>query len=494
MSGGAGRSRGRHPAFAAVVPAEPVPAFTTVILRVSTAGESTAPSRDHVRDQVAALAAFAAELTWDHVPEPTRQRLQLVVVDLLGVAIAGAMTPEHQRLIASVAPAAGPALILGSGRGAPAHDAAWLNGVAACSLELDEGNKYSRGHPAAHVVPAVLATAAKVGASGRDVCVAVLAGYEVAARLGAACRLHAGVHPHGTWGAAGAAAGTARLLGLDADVTAAAIDAATGLAFATAFSCALDGNAVRNAWVGGANEAGMRAVQLARAGLARNDGTAHTTLGTHLGALDTGWLDRGPSDPWLIEHGYFKRHASCAYTHPPADAVLQLRRREGPLPLDDIAAVRVETHHLAAALDRAFDAAPPGRLAAMFSIPWVVAVALRDGAVEPAHSGADALRDGALQRLSRRVTVTSAADLDALLPDHRGARVVVGMADGTTHRAAVRDPVGDVAHLPFGADDIHDKLTRLLGRGTADSLRTLGAQLPASDDVASLLAGLPVPS
>ena len=103
---------------------------------------------------------------------------------------------------------------------------------------------------------------------------ALLAAYEVAARFGRASRLRPGAHPHGSWGVAGAAAGCARLLGLDADATAAAIDTGTGMPIAGHFSSALDGNPVRNAWMSAANLSGLAAARMARAGVARNTGTA----------------------------------------------------------------------------------------------------------------------------------------------------------------------------------------------------------------------------
>ena len=455
-----------------------------------TSSQVTGELRDDVRLGVAALGRFAADLTWSDVPSAVRERLLLAVIDLLGAAIAGAGTAEHHRLVAAVDPVPGSARVLGAGRGADPRDAAWLNGVAACSLELDEGNKYSRGHPAAHAAPAVLAVAEATGARGADVCTALLAGYEVGARMGAASRLAPGVHPHGTWGAVGAAAGVARLLGLDAGATAAAIDAASGLAFATTFSSALDGNLVRNAWVGGANEAGMRAVQLARAGLARNDGTAAATLGGVLGDVDPGPLDDRLGKTWMIMRGYFKRHASCAYTHPPADAALLIRERDGGIDIGAIDRVRVETYRLAASLNRTFDTTP-SRLAAMFSVPWITAVALRDGVVGPAELDDARRADPALRALAQRVTVVRADDLDAALPDHRGARVTVEMTDGRRLTATVTDPVGDADHAPFARSDVHDKLRRLLGDATAESVVAVGAALPEADDVAPLLGRLP---
>src|SRR4051794_41581254 len=104
-----------------------------------------------------------------------------MLLDLLGVTVAGARTPELRALLAAWDPIDGPAPILGAGRGADPDAAALLNGTAACCLELDEGNKHAQGHPAAHVVFAALAQTAGAGrpVSGRELLSAVVAGYEV---------------------------------------------------------------------------------------------------------------------------------------------------------------------------------------------------------------------------------------------------------------------------------------------------------------------------
>jgi 2-methylcitrate dehydratase PrpD len=99
--------------------------------------------------------------------------------------------------------------------------------------------------------------------------------------------------------------------------------------------------------------------------------------------------------------------------------------------------------------------------------------------------------DPALRALAQRVTVVAADDLDAALPDHRGARVTVEMTDGRRLTATVPDPVGDADHAPFSRSDVHDKLRRLLGDAAAGSVVAVGAALPEADDVAPLLGRLP---
>ena len=417
------------------------------------------------------LAGQTTALSWQSVPARIQDRTLLVLFDTLGVMLAGAETPEVQAFAAQFTED-GRSPMVGLGRRTSADASCWVNGVAVCSLELDEGSKYARGHPAAHVVPAALAVGA--GHRGADWLAAVLAGYETAARFGRATRLRAGVHPHGTWGATGAAAAAARLAGLDAFGMAAAVDAAAGLTLAPHFESALTGNPVRNLWVGAANAAGLAATRLATAGLAVIRDTAAYTFGEVLGEFDPAPLAVTFDERFEILGGYFKRHAACAYTHAPADAVLALRSK-GPVDATEIEAVTIDTYAIAANLDRT---EWPTRLAAMFSIPYVVAVTLLEGAFGPDAGSAARREDPVVAALAGRVEVKATDEFEERLPERRGARVTVRMKDGSERTAEVVQPVGDSGFQPLGWDEIHAKLTSLLGPDRTARLEATVRALP----------------
>jgi 2-methylcitrate dehydratase PrpD len=441
------------------------------------------PAQGSAQQATAEVGAWAAALRWDDVPPRVRDRLALVLLDTLGVCLAGAREPEQARLVEAWRPAPGPAPLLGAARTTTVEASAWLNAAALVRLELDEGNKYARGHPAAHAFPAVLALAAERRAGGPETMAALLAAYEVASRFGRATRLRAGAHPHGSWGVAGAAAGCARLLGLDADQVAAAVDTGAGLPVAGHFGSALDGNPVRDAWMAASNLSGLTAARMARAGVARNTGTAALALGGLLGGFDPDAVTDALGERWDVELGYFKRHASCSFTHPAADAVLALRPA---IPLDEVQEVVVETHALAAGLTRTtWDS----RLGALFSTPFVVAAALVHGHVRPAVSSGDALRDPRVAALATRVVVREAAGLTARLPDERAARVTVRGPSGDVTRE-VPNPVGDSAFHPMDAAALQDLLSELLGSGTATELARCSAGIAAAEDVSTPLRRL----
>lgn len=434
------------------------------------------------------LAAWSSALRWADVPAPVQQRLQLVLLDALAVTLLAGRLPERAPLVAAWDPGPGDCPVLGAGVLTGPEPAAWLNASAMVSLELDEGSKHAAGHPAAHGFPAVLALAAHRGADGPTTLVALLVAYEVAARAGRATRLRPGMHPHGSWGAAGGAAGCARLLGLDAAGTAAAVDTALGMPVAGHFSAALDGNPVRDQWLGATALTGLAAARLAASGLAHPTGTAARSLGELLGEFRPGELTAGLGSRWDVELGYLKRHSACAFTHPATDAVLGLRDQLVPA---EVERVLVEVTSAAAQLS----ALPgPTRLAAMFSLPYVVATALVHGVVEPASYAPERRADPALAALAATVEVRAAADLDARLPDERGARVTVGLTGGRELRAAVRNPVGDADREPFDEASLLALLDRLLGPGDALArLRRCVADLPSAPTVRPVLAPLAAP-
>ena len=438
------------------------------------------------REATQALAEWAAAVRWADVPEDARDRMSLVLLDSLGVTVLGARQPEQRALVEAWRPAPGPAPLVGGGRSTTVEAAVWLNASALVRLELDEGHKYAKGHPGAHALPAVLALAAERGADGAETAAALLVAYEVAARFGRATSLRPGAHPHGSWGVAGAAAGCARLLGLPAERLAAAIDTGAGMPVAGHFASALDGNPVRDAWMSASNLSGLAAARMAAAGIARNTGTAATSLGELLGTFDPTALTAELGDRWDVRNGYFKRHASCSFTHPVADAVLELRPT---LPADpaDVEAVLVETHSLGAGLARqTWDS----RLGALFSTPFVVAAALVHGHVRPEASAEEVRGDPRVQTLARRVRVVAAPDLDARLPAERAARVTVRVA-GRDRSLEVPNPVGDAAHHPLSEPDVLDLLSGWLDdEETVTVVREVVSGLPGAADVGPLLGRL----
>jgi 2-methylcitrate dehydratase PrpD len=159
------------------------------------------------------LGNFIARVALHGVPAEARAVAKIGFIDSIATMIAGRHEDAARILCASLEPL--PAVrsrVWFSARRCAAPEAAWLNGVAAHALDFDD--VALRGHPSAVLVPAILAEAEEIDATGSAMLDAYVAGYEVWANLVDREKdMHhtKGWHPTGVFGAIGAAAACAAL-------------------------------------------------------------------------------------------------------------------------------------------------------------------------------------------------------------------------------------------------------------------------------------------
>ena len=161
---------------------------------------------------------FILAVKWADVPAEVRLRIALLLRDFVAVSLAGRRAPTSRIAVeyASAEHAGDTATALFDGRRLTATGAGWANAVLGNALDFDDGHRLAKGHPGANVIPAALAVAEAAGATLEELLAAIVVGYELAVR--AAIDLHARSRDYrasGAWGAIGAAAACARLLGLD---------------------------------------------------------------------------------------------------------------------------------------------------------------------------------------------------------------------------------------------------------------------------------------
>ncbi len=142
-----------------------------------------------------------------------------MMLDTLAVAWAGSTAPGIEQMRRGLLPAEGAreSLLWANLEPVSMLDAAFLNGAAAAALDYDGLHLEAVVHTDIVCLPAVLATAERVHASGRDFLAALILANEVVCRLGLATRLHSGWFYTSIHGVFGAAAGCAKLLGLDGE-------------------------------------------------------------------------------------------------------------------------------------------------------------------------------------------------------------------------------------------------------------------------------------
>jgi 2-methylcitrate dehydratase PrpD len=406
------------------------------------------------------LCEFLVETSLSDIPPSARERGCLIVADTIAAIAGGSAEPEVGELRDRLANYAGPSLVIGTHKATDPATAAFLNGTAGTFLEMDEGNPFTLGHPAIHVLPAALAAAQNWQCSGAKFLTALILGYEVAARIGIGCRMRPAMHPHGTWGTIGAAVAVAKLANVDGSKMRETINVASTLCLGASRQTMLEGGLIRNALAGHSGRMGLTVHDLVASGFTgENDGLA-TVWGE---VLSDRWDARALSDElgirWEVERNYFKRHACCRYNHGALDLLQSLRAVES-FAVADVNKVRVETYSLAAKLT---DRTPKNTLAGKFSMPFAIATTLVNG-----HSGLNSFTREMLFRedilaVAQKVEVREDSAMTDLLPGLRPARLIVELIDGRTFERYTETNKGDSVD-PFEPEVLVEKYFELTTR------------------------------
>lgn len=403
------------------------------------------------------LARFVADLSFDDLPAATRGRAKSLTLDLIGSMVrAGREAESTPSLEAGLKTmgldAPGPCTVLGLGwRVAPAV-AALANGMLGHSLDFDDTHADSSLHPSAPVVPAALAVGEQVGASGREILTAIVAGYEVCCRLGNALDPTAhyarGFHPTATAGTFGAAAAAAKLHGLDA----AGIARAFGVSGSQAAGSLqfLANGAWNKRWqVGQAAMNGVMAAALARHDfLSAADPIegAHGFLHGYSDGADPAKAIAGLGTVWETENVAIKPYPACRYTHAALDGLRALKAEHG-LAAADFRAVGIGLHRNGITLTA--DPLPAKRRArsvveGQFSMPFTAAVMIDQGGF--GWDDYKRLGEAGLDALCDRVEVYRDESLEGLAHPF-GATLAVDTAAGAFERR-IPDPSGEPATFP----------------------------------------------
>jgi 2-methylcitrate dehydratase PrpD len=411
--------------------------------------------------QIEALARFAAETQWHDVPEDVQRHTKLVVLDTLGVMLAGAGRPEVRELRTQLLATAGTgATVLAPGWSASdPRTAALLNGIAGRSIELCEGQRLVSTQPAIQILPGVLAVGEQARRTGRDMLSAFLVGYDVAARLCMGFTARPLAHQNGQATLLAAAAAGARVRGLDAAGVSQAMRIATVLVLTPSYNNVVAGATALNVAGGMSSFVAALAPDLALAGFEAQDDAIEEALSQLVGAgfEPDGLLDALGSR-WEITRNYFRLYACCNPVHPALDALRHVLGALKPAPAD-IERIDIATYRFASVMR---NPDPPNYFASKYSLPHAAAaMAIRGGA---GHAMLDdtALGDPAIAALRHRVTVSEDAAMSAVAPRLRPARVTVALKDGRSATREVSSHRGDF-HEPFAESEVRGKFQELAG-------------------------------
>jgi 2-methylcitrate dehydratase PrpD len=327
------------------------------------------------------LLDFYERLEFDDIPSEVIAQARRCFLDWVGVTLGGMAHPATGLMIETLLDLGGAeqASILGTAAKTSMHHAALINGTASHVLDYDDTHLGALLHPSVTIIPAVLALGESRHASGRDVLLAYLTGFEIETRISiamGAMHYDIGWHATATMGRFGAAAASAKLLGLDRKQTANAL----GLAGTQASGLRkVFGTMTKSFHPGKAAADGLLSALLAAKGFTSSEDILIGDKG--LGALlspdyyPTRAL-AGLGSVYNIMGISIKPFASCLYTHPVIDGMIYLRDRYGLTP-ERVKRILCRVSKFCA--DAACQKNPQTGLAGKFSTYYCAALALADG-------------------------------------------------------------------------------------------------------------------
>jgi 2-methylcitrate dehydratase PrpD len=435
------------------------------------------------------IAEFAAELTYDDLPDGITETVTRAFVDTVGVTLAGSAEGAGKRTAesAGIDPAtADAATLLGVDATSPPDSVALRTGTASHALDYDDLSWAMSGHPSITLVPALLALADEADASGRDLVTAYAAGFETECAVAGPIspeHYEAGWHATATFGTFGAAAAVANLLDLEEAETATALNIAASMPSGLKRNF---GSMTKPLHAGLCSRSGVTASRLAADGF-----TADSAAISGDGGF---WDLYGPEereafsigDRWALREAgiHIKAYPCCYFTHT-SIAAAQALVDDGVTP-DDIERVRVTASPGAG--DALSHPDPDTGLEAKFSMEYAVASAIVRDTVGLEAFRDDAIDDPAVQRMRERVEFS----VDETLPyDSHEATVRITTADGT-HERHQENPPG-THDDPLGDDELRDKFEEcagtVLSEAETDRLYEVMSSLPAQSDVSSAVSG-----
>jgi len=436
--------------------------------------------------EVHALADFVARARFEDLSNEALDQLKIRVLDTIAVGI-GALDAIPIAAIRDLTAELGGAplcTLIGGGKTAPDR-AAFLNGALTRYLDFMDSYLAPREtcHPSDNLA-AVLAAAEMCSASGADFLAALAVAYQVQTRLSDVAPVRDKGFDHTTQGAYAVAAGVAKAFALPRDqiANAIAISGTANNALRVTRTGALShwkGLAYPNTAMAATHAALLAAHGISGPALVfeGNKGFKDTIAGPFE-------IDWSKEDLERVRLTIVKKHNAEIHSQSAIDAVLEIRAQPG-FSADAVRAVRLRTFHAAYQIIGGGEEGDKHivrtKEEADHSLPYILAVALIDGEVQPEQYAPARILARDVQQLLRKVSVAEDADLSARFPKQMPAELQVELEDGTTLQA-VRDAYHGFHTDPFDWKAARAKFDRVAGAFANAAERDAIAQAVATLD------------
>jgi 2-methylcitrate dehydratase PrpD len=453
------------------------------------------------------IAEFAVATSLGDIDEKTQDAASRVVMDTIGVMLAGLTSDVAPPLLTLARRSArpGPANVVGLDICVPAELAAMVNGTLGHALDYDDVIELYPGHPSSVVIGALLASAGPAGLSGADLLTAYIVGVEAGARIGSGLgdgHYARGFHATATIGILAAVAALARIRGFSRR------ELQRALGIAGSFASGLRGNfgtMTKPLHSGWAARAATVAVDLVSVGFTANEDILDADRGFFATFGDdmstTAGIKGSLGRPFVFDSPGvgLKRYPCYNGVHRAIDAAREVVQANNVSP-DDVAVItcRMPPGRLQAVLYHA----PTTGLEAKFSYEYVLAATVLDGSV-----GIESFTDAAVTRpevvrlMERVVLIEDPACADGSGTERSRRmgsggfmRVEIGLRSGEVYAADVARALGS-PERPLSWDEVEAKFADCAAAAGVDpdeigrAARTL-RQLPAAADVTGAVRAL----
>lgn len=448
------------------------------------------------------LAAFAAELRFQDIPEEVAWAAKLHLLDTLGCGLAAhalGVAGEGRQAMAEAGGQA-QATVIGLPARLPAANAAFANAMLCHGLDFDDTHSQSVSHVSTVTCPAALAAAEAAGASGRDALAAIVAANETVTRIGMAApgAFHKrGFHPTAVCGVFGATVAAARLAGLDPKRTASALGIAGSLASGI-FAYLEDGTATKPIHPAWAAHGGLVAARLAALGaegppsvLEGRFGLYHAFLGSERGEIDIDSQLADLGSRWETPRIAFKPYPACHFMHGSLGATAEIAADLDPDEVEEVV-VTVPAEGVSLVLEPAEQkVVPRSEYEGKFSLQYSTAAMIVHGRVGLATYSDEAIADPRVLALARRVRYQT-KDYETY-PGAFPGGVRIRLRDGRTLSADHPHQLGSPDN-PMSEDEVRakfrDNAGLSLSSASIDALERGVMSLERCQDVGAVLAPL----
>jgi 2-methylcitrate dehydratase len=395
------------------------------------------------------LRTYSCRLRYNDLDPETIHQVKRVVIDTLGCAIGGYLSEpgEIARRLAGGVTSSTPSRILGSGQKSTLDLAGFANGVMVRFLDCNDSYFTPSGGHAGHpsdMIPAALAMVDCLERDGKTLITAIVLAYEVFSRLYDQVLASDFGWDNGIFNVIGAACGAGKAMGLKEEQMGHAISLAITPNLPLGATRAGELSMWKGCAVACSTRSALFAVQLASEGMTgpAEPFEGRKGLWKQLGVTEDVRLELlgGNAEAFRINDNTFKSYPSQIHTQAPIGLALELRPK---VDLSQIEYIRIKIYKAgvrSAASEQKWD--PKTRETADHSIPFLVAAALTDGAINLDTFRMERIADPALRTLIKKMKVEEDPEFTRRYPMEYNCHIEIKDQSGQTVTAAASYPKG----------------------------------------------------